>query len=1118
MRRTPEQTAAIETMAKRVCVDAGAGAGKTSVLIDRIVHLIEQKLATLDEITAITFTDKAAAEMKIRLREACRAKAPRGDSAEMSRWRDMERRVETSRIATIHSFCASLLREHALRMGIDPDFTVLAEAEATLLRVDTVTESVHDLLNRGEAAAIRAATEFGTQRLINLMGYLLVRRGVIERIRTSYPPEDPAALLIYWRDLVEKESQTRMASIVRDPEVKRFREVLASFDGQCLNADDKCEALRRETLASLERLIGGGSLSETGDLLKKLGAISLQAGSKSNWNPQAALDALKKALEEVRSFARKNAAISFDEPNEMRATQITCDVWAVLEKVSEAYEAAKAARSGRDFDDLLSMTLAILRENQEIRARTARGIKFLLIDEFQDTDTTQIEIARLLVEHPEGPSLFVVGDAKQSIYDFRGAEVEVFQEARSQAGEVIPLARNFRTVPELLAFVNDVFKRSGLLRSVEPDYVPLKTHRSGTSECRIELLIPEEIEGALADEYRSEEAKLIAWRLDEMCHGAGGAQVYDKRAERMRLAEFGDAVLLFRSMSSVYLYEEALREKGIPYNVVAGAGFYDRQEVIDLRNLLTVLSDPHDEMALLGFLRGPLAGLSDESLVRLCGKMSLIHAMRAEHAPEDFPQSDRLRAARVLLDDLRAHSDSPLPAFLRYLLDRTGYEAIALTQFLGVQKAYNVRKIVDLADDFVRTRPAKLAAFVQYLDEIAGQEEIREGDASLQPEGSGAVTLMTIHKAKGLEFPIVVIPDLSRDRRGPDLREVAVHRTLGMAARTTDDHGETVKPAIYELISDAASEKGAAEHARILYVAMTRARDWLLMGGSPKPAHNSWLRTLDGLYGLVGRNHGAEISGDGWNAVVRRKAPEHARPEAEASGDFSVEYAALARRSEPIVEIARTRRVFSVSELLDFFGGEFDAHEAQAAHGSARDPLLRGTLVHRMFELWPFEESEADVPALIESFLPRECPAVKVRGQMEPDMRAAAERFRRSLLFKRITAAGGLQREKPFMLRVGDVLVSGTIDALLDDGTLIDYKTGQPRKDMQERYEWQLRLYAAAVMKLSGKRPPAAFVYYADTGGHVAVDVSQQRIEEALATASHAITALSQDSVGEKPG
>ena len=1104
MARTEQQKAAVETLAKRVCVDAGAGSGKTSVLIDRIVHLIERGLAPLDDIVAITFTEKAAAEMKIRLRKAFRDKAPRSDAAVMSHWRDMERRVETSRIATIHSFCASLLREHALRVGLDPDFTVLAEAEATLLRAESVTDAVHALLERGDEATMRAATEFGAQRLIGLLGYLLNKRGLIDRIRADHPLDDPEALVLHWRRLVAQSCEARLAAAAKDPEIRRLRERLSSLGGLCRKRGDAREAARQQALAAVEHIMNARGASEIQSLLAEVDAISLRGGSKKNWDPEEAFDALKVAVEDLRAAAQKYAPIHFDEAAEACAARLTCDVFSTFEKVSDAYRKAKNALSGRDFDDLLSMAVEMLRENEDIRARTARGIKFLLIDEFQDTDATQLEIARLLIEHSEGPALFVVGDAKQSIYDFRGAEVEVFQEARTGANEVIPLARNFRTVPEVLNFVNDFFRTSGLLRSVEPDYVPLETHRAASDGRRIEFVIPEKIEDASADDYRSEEARLIAWRLDEMCRGAGRLNVYDNHSERARPAEFGDVALLFRSMSSVYLYEEALRNRGIPYNVVAGAGFYERQEVTDLRNLLTVLVDPHDEMALLGFLRGPMAGLSDESLVRLCRKTSLVNAMCGKHAPEDFPQSDRLAAARELIDDLRAHSEMPLSAFLRYVLDRTGCEAIALTQFLGVQKAYNVRKIADLADDFARTKPAKLAAFVQYLDQIAGKEEIREGDAALQPQGSGAVTLMTIHKSKGLEFPIVVVPDLSRERKGPDLRDVAVHATLGMAARPTDDRGEKMKPAIHEAINAAAKEKDAAEHARVLYVAMTRARDWLLLGGSPEPAKGSWLSTIESLYGLSSRQHGAELSAAGWRATVLRKAPPHVRVELSKVADADIDYASLAARVEPISEDGRTRRVFSVSELLDVLGGEYDADETGAVPGTAHDPLLRGTLVHRMFEIWPFDEAAVDFEALIQLFLPRECPVLKVRGQMASYLRAAAERFIQSEMYERIKSSKSVENEKPFLLRIGDALVSGIIDVILDDGTLIDYKTGRPREEKRERYEWQLRLYAAAMRTLLGKQPRAAFVYYADTGEHATVDVSPERIAEALARAVEA--------------
>ncbi|MCX5758680.1 MAG: UvrD-helicase domain-containing protein, partial [Candidatus Hydrogenedentes bacterium] len=254
MSRTDAQQKAITAERKMLCVDAGAGSGKTLVLVERIVHLIEQKKTDLDGIVAITFTDKAAAEMKARLRRAFREKAPIDDPGEMTRWRDMERRVETARIGTIHSFCASLLREHALRIGMDPDFVVLTEAEAALLRNETSVEAVHERLEAGDPAAMRAATEYGPAKLIEELDALLAKRGVLERLGADLPLHDPEALAGCWVDLSREAHEQRLKTFARSHEVRSLIERLKSFDGLCEKPADGREVKRLEQIDLLEEL------------------------------------------------------------------------------------------------------------------------------------------------------------------------------------------------------------------------------------------------------------------------------------------------------------------------------------------------------------------------------------------------------------------------------------------------------------------------------------------------------------------------------------------------------------------------------------------------------------------------------------------------------------------------------------------------------------------------------------------------------------------------------------------------------------------------------------------------------------------------------------------------
>lgn len=1103
MTHTPHQKRAIETVGGRVCVDAGAGSGKTRVLVERIVHLLDKRLAELDQIVAITFTDAAAAEMKTRLRREFHDRAPADDPIEMTRWRDLERYVEMARVSTIHSFCAGLLRENALRVGLDPDFAVLAEAETQLLRNEVVTQTIHRLLDTGDDAAVHCATEYGAKALIESMESLLKSQRMIETMCKAHPLEDPAALTEHWKRLTAESSAERLRALAASPELKEFRAGLAAFDGLCCESSDARESARRRMISLLDDIAAETNEQAILDRVKQIASMAFGRASRKKWNPEADIESLKGLQENVRDWAREALPSTVNETVERHAAELTVDVYRTYRNVSDAFRDAKNDRTSLDFDDMIVMTAEMLRDNEEIRTRTARGIRFLLIDEFQDTDASQLEIARFLVECPGGPQLFLVGDAKQSIYDFRGAEVQLFQDERTRAEERIVLADNFRTVPEILEFANDFFKRTQLLAAVEPRYERLASSRNPSGECRIEFLVPPVSDGASVDDYRVEEATLIASRLASMCRGPEREQVVDKQSHALRQATFGDVAILFRSSTKVYLYERALREWDIPYNVVAGIGFYERQEVTDLRNLLAVLADPWDEPALLGFLRSPIGAFSDDALAYLSADHGLVPGFYGDGCPDGFPQPERLESARALIRDLQLQRQRPLAEFLRYAVDRTGYEAIALSQFLGLQKALNVRKVIDLAEDFARTRPADLAAFVRYLDMMTKQET-REGDAALDTEASGSVALMTIHKAKGLEFPIVVVPDISRRSQEQKHDPILAHRRLGMAARFVDEMGQTVSPAMYESIKKEKGDKRTAEHARILYVAMTRARDWLLLSGAPDAPSSSWMSSFNTHLNLLSREHGDVIQEGQWSARICRRAGSYVRQGPEESSVIAPpDLHLIERRAAPLSLTMIHRRAFSVSEILnEIFPGD-DPSRGKTGIEDPAEGLLRGTLAHRMFEQWNF----ALAPP-IDQIIEDECVESRVRERLSAYLHDVAERFGSSALIKRFRSARNLQREAPFVLRIGDALVSGVIDALLDGNVIVDYKTGRRTPERSERYECQLRLYAAAAARVAGQSVNTLLLYYADLGEVCAVDASPESVEQALARARRAVDSL----------
>lgn len=1112
MDRTLQQIAAVEALAPRLCADAGAGAGKTRVLIDRIAHLLDRRRAGLEEIVAITFTERAAGEMKERLRREFHDKAPQSSSQEMTFWRDLERRVDTARISTIHAFCTALLKENALLLGLDPEFSVLAEAESVLLLKETVTETLYTLIERGDEAAMRLAAEMPLPGVVAALGRLARARPLVDRICEKWPFTDAAALAQRWAEQAEKEHVRRLAGLRHSQKVRSFLKQLCRFNGRCLDPEDPREVWRRTMVGAFEVVLASSDPEIVRNSLSILNAKPDGRSSKKNWDSEATFKEITDLQKRIGKFVSDYIETSPpDAEAETQSARLTCDLFKVFQVVCRAIDAAKTRLACLDFDDLIGQALRALRDQRDLRRRIARGIKFLLIDEFQDTDATQLEIARLLTGEDGGPALFIVGDAKQSIYYFRGAEVEVFQAERERATQVLPLDCNFRALPDIVEFVNDFFETSGMLSAVE-EYHRMAFDRKARNEPRVEFLVtvpPDDAENPwLVAECRRAEARAIAARIAAICSDAESVEIFDTRLKAWRAPAFCDVALLFRSMSNVHLYEEALREAGIPFVLLAGAGFYTRQEILDMTSLLRVVVDPWDESALLAFLRSPMAGLSDEDLLRLARAGGLTRGFQDGAIPAGCAAPERLLAVRALVRELRNHEELPVAAFLRYALDRTGYEAILLSQFLGLQKASNVRKLVGLAEDFARSRPPALRAFVQYLEEM-GSEAVREGEAGLHPESSGAVTLLTIHKAKGLEFPIVFVPDMSQGARPSRNETLLLHRDLGMALRVTSPSGKTVLPAIGKAIADRIAAEEEAEHARLLYVALTRARDFLVMSGTARPAPGSWFETLNEEYAICERGDGEVCSGKGWQAVVRRGFVAEAPRKVPAPVPETPDAETILKNIAPCSPVS-VRQTFSISELLDYLAGGFDEEQERGEDepsllpaGSEYAPA-RGSLVHRLFERWDFHiETPPINEVLAEARL-----GLAMRNALEADLRELAARFYKSPLGRRLSGESIMYRETPFCLRLDDALITGKIDALLPDGTIIDYKTGRIDDQRNARYEWQLLLYAAAVRQLTAVIPSNGMLAYVDAHAFPEIALSEEDIAGALRHAREAINAL----------
>ncbi|MBV8232271.1 MAG: UvrD-helicase domain-containing protein, partial [Planctomycetaceae bacterium] len=520
------------------------------------------------------------------------------------------------------------------------------------------------------------------------------------------------------------------------------------------------------------------------------------------------------------------------------------------------------------------------------------ALQRVLVDEFQDTDPVQGEILeRLTGEAFPSGRLFLVGDAKQSIYRFRGARPEIFEEFRARFPESgrLSLTENFRSVPGILDFVNALF--ADTFEDPDAALVPVVGPVPDHDQPVVEFLWATESEGAAkssnssAHDRRELEARWLARRLRQRLDA--GWMVRDRQAREVRRAHPGDVAFLFRAMTDVGPYESALVEEGFDYHVLGGSAFYAQQEVHDLINVLSVIEDPLDAVALAGTLRSPFFCLSDDGLYWLStARHDLVEGLQDADAIAQLSERDRRHAcrARDLLSQWRGLKDRvAIAALVDRVLDESGYEAALLGEFLGDRKRANARKLVRLARQFDQQGGFTLAAFVARLRADLKRPP-REEQAATTDEQGTSVRLMSIHQAKGLEFPIVVIPDLNR-KPAADLGAVAFDPTLGpLVRRGKDRAAEPGTSATGDDTADAGSRESLGwlayqalerhhderEALRLFYVATTRARDALILSAGLGPSEQPKSPAMCLLEGRFDRQTGRCLASlpEGWRPPI----------------------------------------------------------------------------------------------------------------------------------------------------------------------------------------------------------------------------------------------------------
>ena len=1146
---TPAQrAAAVERIGESIALRSGAGCGKTFVLARRFTELLlaARDEAPMSRIVALTFTEKAALEMSQRVRRMLSDLAGQRRSADRRRLLQWVEELPEARISTIHSFCAGLLRSHAVEAGVDPSFTVCADE---LLQGSLIDESVEQAVlaaveaRRADAASLLAEVPF--DRLCEQV------RRLVEGRAGCDPGDytDPAETLRRWGESLSAAKRAAQERLAGDERLKqRIEDLLAA---PCSDADDRLGLYRDEQLGILQVLVHEPDSWSAGTFAR-LNAKPGNVGRAAAWGGREQVMEVRRGTKDLVAEFQELAPCAAG-PTELdeKAAAALATLATLAAEAERLYAARKRTRGMLDFEDLLVLTNRLLAGNARVRKALSDGIDQLLIDECQDINAFQVELlGRLIFAAPgAGPPppgrLFIVGDAKQSIYRFRGAQVEVFQDLcrRFGADRQESLDLSFRTHAGGAAFVNHLF--APLMGET---YAPIRARRR---DCpprpSVEILIadtPDSGAPGSAAEATAAQAAATAERIAEMVHSREQI-VWDGDASTWRPAEYRDIAVLFARMTESPAYERALARRDVPYYVLAGTGFFRRQEVYDVLNALAVIDNPFDDIALFGTLRSGLFGLDDNALMHIAEAMEppyLPHLMKRPAARMlpgmDAPQARALAFAVELLAALHASKDAVgIDHIIERLLVATGGEAVLLSQFQGRRMLGNVRLLLEQARSAAADGLA-LADFIAQMEEMVIRES-RYEQAAVSCETEDVVRLMTVHRAKGMEFPVVVLGDLNFSRRGRT-GDILNRSDWGLTYRLAGDGDGDDLPASFQTARNMERADQAREDVRRLYVAVTRHEDHLVLVGANHRdaegrflASDSCLRQLDDVLDITGALEGgrSEIPyGRGRFAaavrVVAARPVRGGRPASRGrkvldSAGSALQLADAIMRQGPAtatpprvgplpagigrVELAVTAlSEFAYCPMLYHW-----RHDLRVPLGAAPtapgggigsaplDAATVGTLLHRCMERLDFRHPQAPAALVQRALAEMDLAEVADAAAPAAELEGMLTTFRNEALWSELADARRSFRELDFVLDLpgrqagaGAATLRGQIDMLYEDAGgawhVIDYKSDRIGSEglaaHVSRYELQMLAYAAAAARFLDSPPADAALYFLRSG------------------------------------
>jgi ATP-dependent helicase/nuclease subunit A len=1151
-------------------VEAAAGTGKTTELVGRIVTMLAEGRAEVGEIVAVTFTEKAAGELKLRLRERLdRARTDASaDSARRARLDKALKGLEEAHVSTIHGFCADLLRERPVEARVDPLFEVLTESSSARLFDEAFGRWLQEQLAdppEGVRRALRRSAFGGDD-------------GPIDRLRTA------AWDLAQWRDFTAPWSRPPFDRAREIDELLAELHAFAALTRHASSTNDPLSASteparRLSDEITLQRSSGEDDVAADYDgweaALVDLSRDRTFANAKTGRGPSYASGVARDRVLQARLALKARLDRFRMDADADLAALLQRDLRGAIDRYNEL----KTRGGALDFLDLLLGARDLVRNNAQVRCGFQTRFKRIFVDEFQDTDPLQAEILLLLAADDNGETdwrrarprpgtLFLVGDPKQSIYRFRRADVGVYREVcdrlTAMGAKLVHLNTSFRSVPDIQACVNNAFGpvMTGDPLTLQAPYVPLARYRPALpgQPAIVTLPVPEPYKwryvsaAAIEQSMPGAVAAFVEWMLRE-----SGWKVTERSGEAPVNVSAKHVCLLFRRFISwqndvTRPYVEALEARGIPHVLVGGKAFHEREEVEAIRAALAAIEWPDDELSVFATLRGPFFAVGDEALLEWTHHFGnttpqgfrryALHPFRvpavfAGEAPEEISHLRSIADGLALLKRLhRRRNYVPVSETLHELLGATRAHVGFALRTGGEQVLANAFHVAELARQFEAGGGISFRGFVEEL-RVAAEHAVA-AEAPILEEDSDGVRMMTVHKAKGLEFPIVILADLTcklaRAEAGRWIDPVQNLCALKLGGWAPMDL----------LLHDAEeSARDRAEGERLAYVAATRARDVLVIPAVGDAVYEgSWLDPLmPAIYPpLQSRRDPAPAPGcptfPSKDTVLTRADGDPAGPTTVAPGLFEFGSGAranpdtyrvvwwdphsLALQAPNAGGLRRDDLIAKDGEPagVDRRMGEYRAWQIDRAAAVARagtpsivshtatDLSRDRTLPARVHDV-PIEV--IDLPRVTgRPFGPRfgslvhatlatvaldaEAEAVlqiarthaRVLLADDREIAAAAEAVTGVLahpLFTRVraaSAAGRCARECPLLWRAPDgSIVEGTVDVAFEEGdalTVLDFKTDREPSDLEDQYERQLTLYCRAFASLRGRRVSGVLV------------------------------------------